>query len=82
MTIRSTRRTSTFAAFRFAVRAFLAPYFHFLFLGALDTPLAHLSIVLDLGLRELAVFPEDDVKTQADDAEAYKYKCREKYFHP
>ena len=75
MTIGPARRTSTFATLRFAVRAFLAPYFHFLFLGALDAPLAHLPVVLDLGLRELAVLPEDDVEAQADDAEAYKYKC-------
>ena len=53
---------TVFAALRFAVGAFLAPNFYFFFLGALDAPLAHLPVVLNLCLRELAVLPEDDIE--------------------
>ena len=45
-----------------AVLVFLAPEFHFLFLGALDAALAHLDIVLYLRFRKFSVLPEDDVE--------------------
>ena len=73
---------TVFAALRFAVGAFLAPKFYFIFFCALDAPLAHLPVVFNLGFRKLSVLPEDDIETESDDAEAYKYQCREKYFHP
>ena len=64
---RSAASTSSFiAGYRVAVLVLLAPKFHFLFLGALDAPLAHLLVVLDLSLRELAVLPEDDVEAKSE----------------
>ena len=72
---------TVFAALRFAVGTFLAPKFYFIFFCALDAPLAHLPVILDLGLRKLSVLPEDDVETEPDYAEAHKYKCCKKYFH-
>ena len=61
------------AGYRVAVLVLLAPKLYLFFLGALDAPLAHLDIVLDLGLRELSVLPEDDVEAETEYAEAYKY---------
>ncbi len=66
MAVGATRRTTSFTTFRLTVRAFLAPYLHFFFLGALDTSLAHFQVVLYFGLRELAVFPEDYVETESE----------------
>ena len=66
MAVGAARRATTFATFRLSVRAFLAPYLHFFFLGALDASLAHFQIVLYFGLRELAVFPEDYVETESE----------------
>ncbi len=64
---RTTTSTSSFiAGYRVAVLVLLAPKFHFLFLGALDASLAHLLVVLDLSLRELAVLPEDDVEAKSE----------------
>ena len=75
--------TSAFVAgYRVAVLVLLAPKFHLFFLGALDAPLAHLLVVLDLCLRELAVLPEDDVEAKAEYAERYKCQSGEKYLHP
>ena len=74
---RSTTSTSSFiAGYRVAVLILLAPKFHFFLLGALDAPLAHLLVVLDLRLRELAVLPEDDVETKSEYAERYKHQSR------
>ena len=81
MTISSATAAPSFAAFGFAVRTFLAPNLYFFFLGALDASLAHLSVVLDLGLRELAVLPEDDVETESEYAKAHQNKCCNEYFH-
>ena len=69
MAIGSARRTSAVAALRLAVRTFLAPNLYFFFFSALDASLAHFSVVLDLGLRELAVLPEDDVEAETEYAE-------------
>ena len=63
---RSTAGAPAFAADRVTVLVFLAPKFYFLFLGALDASLAHLLVVLDLSLGELAVLPEDDVETESE----------------
>ena len=82
MAVGATRGAAALAALRFAVGAFLAPYFHFFLLGALDAPIAHLPVVLDLGLRKLSVLPEDDVETEADHAEADKYQGCNEDFHP
>ena len=69
MAIGSATSASAFATLRLAVRTFLAPKFYFVFFSALDAPLAHLSVVLNLGFRELAVLSEDDVETQTEYAE-------------
>ena len=61
-------RTSAFSADRVAVLVLLAPKSYFFFLGALDPSLAHLLVVLDLSLRELAVLPEDDVEAKSENA--------------
>ena len=64
---RSTTSTPAFVAGdRVAVLVLLAPKFHFFFLGALDASLAHLLVVLDLSLRELAVLSEDDVEAESE----------------
>ena len=72
------RPTTSTAAFitsnRVTVLVFLAPKFHFFFLGALDASLAHLLVVLNLCFRELAVLPEDDVEAKSEYAERYKYQ--------
>ena len=78
LTARSGVSTTSAAAFitsnRVTVLVLLAPKFHFFFLGALDAPLAHLLVVLDLCLRELAVLPEDDVEAKSEYAQRYKYQ--------
>ena len=74
--------SSFVAGYWSAVLIFLAPYLHFLFLGALDASLAHLPVVLYLRFRKFSIFPEYDIEAEADHAEAYKCKCREKNFHP
>ena len=74
---RSTSSTPSFiAGYRVAALILLAPKFHFFFLGALDAPLAHLLVVLDLCFRELAVLPEDDVEAKSEYAERYKHQSR------
>ena len=72
----ATCASSFIAGYRVAVLVLLAPKFHFFFLGALDAPLAHLLVVLDLCFRELAVLPEDDVEAKSEYAERYKYQSR------
>ena len=72
---RSTSSTSSFiAGYRVTVLVFLAPKFHFFFLGALDSSLAHLLVVLNLCFRELSVLPEDDVEAKSEYAERYKHQ--------
>ncbi len=72
---------AAFIADRGAVRVFPAPEFHLLLLGALDAPLAHLPVVLNLSLRKLPVLSEDDVEAEAEYAEADKYDSGDKYLH-
>ena len=81
MAIGSATAAPSFAAFGFAVRTFLAPNLYFFFFSALDASLAHLSVVLDLGFRELAVLPEDDVETESEYAERHQYKRCNENFH-
>ena len=81
MAIGSARRASAVAALRLAVRTFLAPNLYFFFFSALDASLAHLSVVFNLSLRELAVLSEDDVEAKSENAEAYQYKCCNKNLH-
>ena len=77
-----TASTSAFVTgYRIAILIFLAPQLYFILLGALDTPLAHLDIVLDLSLRKLSVLPEDDVETESEHAEPDKNQCSQQYFH-
>ena len=72
---RSAARTAAFVTCnRVSVLVLLAPKLYFILLCALDASLAHLDVVLDLSLRELAVLPEDDVEAQSADAESYKYQ--------
>ena len=72
---RSAARTAAFVTCnRVSVLVLLAPKLYFILLCALDASLAHLDVVLDLSLRELAVLPEDDVEAQSEDAESYKYQ--------
>ena len=79
---RTTASTSSFIArYRVAVLVLLAPKLYLFFLGALDAPLAHLDIVLDLGLRELSVLPEDDVEAKPEHAEPYKYQSCKQNLH-
>ena len=74
---RSTTSTSAFiTGYRVAVLVLLAPKSYLFFLGALDAPLAHLLVVLDLCFRELAVLPEDDVEAKSEYAERYKHQSR------
>ena len=81
MAIGSATSASAFATLRLAVRTFLAPKFYFVFLSALDASLAHLSVVFNLSLRELAVLSEDDVETKSENAETHQYKCCNKNLH-
>ena len=74
MAVRTTGRTTTLTAYRLAVLVLFAPNFYFFFFCALDTSLAHLSVVLDLCFRELSVLPEDDVEAKTEDTESYKYQ--------
>ena len=82
MAVGSAASAATIAALRLSVRTLLAPNLYFFFFSALDASLAHFSVVLDLGLRELAVLPEDDVETKPEDTQSDEYKCCKKYFHP
>lgn len=79
MTVAS-RPAASAAAFvacdRISILILLSPKLDFVFFGTLDTPLAHLDIVLYLSLRELAVLPEDDVEAKSEDAESDKYQGR------
>ena len=72
MTSRAARRTSSVAALGLAVGAFLAPKLYLLLLSTLDASLSHLSVILDLSLRELSVLPEDDVEAESEDAKRNK----------
>ncbi len=74
--VSSAGRAAAFVADRRAVRVLPAPELHLLLLGALDTPLAHLPVVLNLSFRELSVLPEDDIEAEAEYAEAHKYYSR------
>ena len=79
---RSTTSAPAFVAGdRVAVLVLLAPKFYFFFLCALDASLAHLHVVLYLGLRELAVLPEDDVEAESEHAECHQHQCSYEYFH-
>ena len=62
----ATCASSFVAGYRVAVLVFLAPKFYFFFFSALDASFAHLLVVLNLGFRELSVFPEDYVEAQAE----------------
>lgn len=81
MAVRAAGRAAAVATLRLAVRAFLAPNFQFFFFSALDASLAHLSVVFNLSLRELAVLSEDDVEAEPKNAETYQYKCCNKNLH-
>ncbi len=81
MAILTAGGTSAFVADRCAVRVLLAPKFHFLLLGALDAPLAHLPVVLDFSFRKVTVLPENDVEAHPEDAEAYKYDSSQQNLH-
>ena len=79
---RSTTSTSSFVAGdRVAVLVLLAPKLYLVLLGALDASLAHLDIVLYLGLRKLSVLPEDDVEAESEYAESDKNQCSKQNFH-
>ena len=79
---RATASTAAFVAGdRVAVLVLLAPQLYLFFLGALDTSLAHLDIVLYLGLRKLSVLPEDDVEAESEYAESYKDQGCKQNFH-
>ena len=67
---RSATCTAPVSADRIAVLVLLAPKFYLFFLGALDAPLAHLDIILDLSLRELAVLPENDIEAQTENTQS------------
>ena len=53
--------------------AFPAPEFHLLVLCAGDAELAHFLVPADFRFREFAVFPENDVETQPENAESHEY---------
>ena len=73
---RSAASTTTFVACdRIAILILLAPKLDFILLSALDASFAHLDVVLDLSLRELAVLPEDDVEAKSEHAKSDKYNC-------
>ena len=73
--VASAAAATAFTALRLAVGAVLAPMFYFIFLRALDAPLAHLLIVFNLSLRKLSVLPEDYVEAQTEYAKAYENNC-------
>ena len=79
--VASATSASSFGALRLAVRAFLAPHFYFIFLGALDASFPHFPVVLYLRIRKLTVLSEYDVETQADDAESNEQQGCKKYLH-
>ena len=72
MAVGSARRASAIAALRLAVRTLLAPNLYFFFFSALDASLAHLSVVFNLSLRELAVLSENDIEAEPEDAKCDK----------
>ena len=79
---RSTTSTSAIVAGnRVAVLVLLAPKLYLVLLGALDASLAHFLVVFDLCFRELAVLTENDVETESEDTETYKYYSSQKDFH-
>ena len=73
--------SSFVAGYGVAVGVFLAPKFHFFFLGALYSSLTHLLVVLDLGFREMTVFPEDDVEAEAEYAKCDQGQCSDEDLH-
>ena len=76
----ASRSAASAAAFvacnRIAILVLLPPKLYLVFFGALDASFAHLDVVLDLSLRELAVLPEDDVEAKSEYAERYKHQSR------
>ena len=75
MAVRTTGRTTTLTAYRLAVLVLFAPNFYFFFFCALDTSLAHLSVVFDFGLRKFSVLPEDDVEAETENAQSNQEDC-------
>ena len=73
--------TSAFITFRGTVSFLGTPKFHLLFLCAFYTSLTHFSVVLNLGLSKLSVFPEYDVEAQSEYAKSYKDDSCYQYFH-
>ena len=75
-------RTATSAAvviagYRIAVAVFLAPKLDFFLLCALDAPLPHLDIVLNLSLGKLPVLPEYDIEAETEYAQCDKdQRCK------
>ena len=65
----------------FIIFAFLAPKFLLFHFGALDSPLAHLLVVLNFGIGELTVFLEYDVEAEPYNAEPYNEQCKQEQFH-
>ena len=63
-----TTPTSAFATLGLSIRTLSAPYLHLFLFGALDAPLTHFPVVLDLCFRKLSVLPEYDVEAQAEHA--------------
>ena len=76
------RASSLVACDRVAVLVLLAPKLYLFLLRALYASLAHLLVVLYLGLRELAVLPEDDVEAKSEHAESHEGDGCQKQLHP
>ena len=72
MTSGAAGRTSSVAALRLSVGAFLAPKLYFIFLSAFDASLLHFTIVFDLCFRKFTIFSEDDVETQTENTKCDK----------
>ena len=78
----ATARTSAFVtSHRVSVLVLLSPKLDLILFCALDASLAHLDVLLYLGLGEFPVLPEDDVEAHAEDAQGNKNQSSNKYFH-
>ena len=64
-----------------SVLVLLSPKLDLILLGALDSSLAHLYVLLYLRLGKFPVFPEDDVEAHSENAQGNKYQSSNKYFH-
>ena len=55
---------------------FIVLFVKFLVAGTSDTTLAHLGIVMDVGVRETAATHKENLHAQQHDSQSHNYQCQ------